>query len=132
MCQSGGGGTCDCGDPEAWKRDYVCSHHAKANTDEERMLTPEEQRLQARAKSLFSALICFAFELIYPDLEVFDEGNRYQSRHLLSEVLKTEEFSRFSLMLYNDEIHTYDQGLVVNYHWRRDCKTSRIQGRLVK
>lgn len=28
MGQSGGGGCCDCGDTEAWKRDPFCELHA--------------------------------------------------------------------------------------------------------
>lgn len=31
MSTSGGGGYCDCGDPEAWKSDPACDEH-KANS----------------------------------------------------------------------------------------------------
>ena len=106
MSQSGGGGTCDCGDIEAWKDHYVCTHHAKANTDQQRVLTPDEQQMFARAKTLFSAVICFAFEFIYSDSENLSD---ISSAGLLEDTLKNDPPTRFGLMLYNDEIHTYDQ-----------------------
>ena len=105
MSQSGGGGTCDCGDVEAWKNDYVCAHHAKANTDQERVLTPDEQRISTRAETLFSAIICFAFENIYRDSENLSD---ISSVDLLTDAVKNEP-TRYGLMLYNDEIHTYEQ-----------------------
>jgi hypothetical protein len=33
MGQSGGGGCCDCGDTEAWKRDPFCELHAVSNRE---------------------------------------------------------------------------------------------------
>ena len=110
MSQSGGGGTCDCGDVEAWKNDYVCSHHARANTDQPRVLTPEEQYLYARAKTLFSAVICYAFEFIYRDTESLDQIGLAS---MLSSVDPVP--SRYGLMLYNDEIHTYDQEMSLKF-----------------
>ena len=32
MCTSGGGGYCDCGDPEAWKAEPFCDTHKKGLT----------------------------------------------------------------------------------------------------
>ena len=31
MASSGGGGYCDCGDVEAWKRDAFCDYHLKGS-----------------------------------------------------------------------------------------------------
>ena len=44
MSASNGGGTCDCGDPEAWKQDYVCSHHAMANIKKENNTVNAEEQ----------------------------------------------------------------------------------------
>ena len=33
MSTSGGGGYCDCGDPEAWKTEPFCSIHRPENKD---------------------------------------------------------------------------------------------------
>ena len=112
---SGGGGCCDCGDPEAWKDGYVCTDHAPNKEKPAREKTPRELQLQKRAEILFLALVRFIFELVIPDVQMFsfseDSDSEMVKYYNSSSYLEPENkhiASTYALMLYNDEVHTYD------------------------
>jgi E3 ubiquitin-protein ligase UBR2 len=76
MMTSGGGGYCDCGDPEAWKFHPSCElHMPKSNTaqgnDTSNYVSKLPQDLQQRSTQLFGFLLDYAFEIL--SLENTDE-----------------------------------------------------------
>jgi len=104
MHSSYGGGYCDCGDPEAWTKDFACKMHTAERQpgDDELnfdMDIPEEMR--RRISKVTSILLKYAVTLICwqgtQDLPDF-----------LSEYPLPEGWHKFKTMLFNDETHTYD------------------------
>uniref|UniRef100_A0A182FB21 E3 ubiquitin-protein ligase n=1 Tax=Anopheles albimanus TaxID=7167 RepID=A0A182FB21_ANOAL len=60
MATSGGGGCCDCGDPEAWKKDPVCDDHNQSRAEQDASnleATPLPEPIQQRCKLVFRAII---------------------------------------------------------------------------
>ena len=111
-------GTCDCGDPEAWTSGHACTLHA-AYDKNTHQLDAEEIRAKSRARALFGAILCFVIEVIYPQIEEFNEtcSGPYEvfpyarisqagRRGLLDDLKRDTEYY---LMLFNDETHTFDQ-----------------------
>ncbi|XP_061601978.1 E3 ubiquitin-protein ligase UBR2 isoform X2 [Cololabis saira] len=106
MTTSGGGGFCDCGDTEAWKSSPFCQTHlpdgGEAPEDPVSQLSPD---LVARGYSLFSILLKYAVDLLTGDQQ--DQQDR-QDR--LPEGLEPpERADTYFCMLFNDEVHTYEQ-----------------------
>lgn len=94
MATSGGGGCCDCGDKEAWKRDPYCEDHmmgAKAPKDSN-IVTPRMKQMCAIA---FKGILKFCM----------------QSFQLRGDNTSPLEYDgdTFCTILYNDEVHTFDQ-----------------------
>lgn len=83
MMTSGGGGYCDCGDPEAWKSDPCCDLHMPKSTsqpvDDD---TPQNyyknlpNDLVERAKHLFTYILQFVFDVISSNKEELPESLR--------------------------------------------------------
>jgi len=105
MNVSAGGGYCDCGDSEAWKQHVHCNLHAPTDQDS----TSNDDILQrlpidlcSRAKKLFRILLSFIVRLLCTE--------DYKS---VPNALKNEfwdgEHKKYVTMLFNDEVHTYDQ-----------------------
>uniref|UniRef100_A0A182JY28 E3 ubiquitin-protein ligase n=1 Tax=Anopheles christyi TaxID=43041 RepID=A0A182JY28_9DIPT len=99
MATSGGGGCCDCGDEEAWKKYPFCEEHAciadqtQANQQQQTPL-PEERK--SRCETVFRAILNYSMQTLqmhgtgnYPELE--DDENTHCT------------------ILYNDETHTFEQ-----------------------
>ncbi|XP_034490388.1 E3 ubiquitin-protein ligase UBR1 isoform X2 [Drosophila innubila] len=97
MSSSGGGGCCDCGDDEAWKRDQYCELHLanRKNPLESKIIT---SAVLERAEICFSAILSFCVNY----LEI--EPNA--SLQCLDGEL---DGANFCTVLYNDESHTFDQ-----------------------
>ncbi|XP_030564536.1 E3 ubiquitin-protein ligase UBR1 isoform X1 [Drosophila novamexicana] len=97
MSSSGGGGCCDCGDDEAWKRDQYCELHLanRKNPLESKIIT---SAVLERAEICFSAILAFCVNY----LEI--EPNA--SLQCLDGEL---DGANFCTVLYNDESHTFDQ-----------------------
>ncbi|EDV92119.1 GH24736 [Drosophila grimshawi] len=97
MSSSGGGGCCDCGDDEAWKRDQYCELHLanSKNPFESEIIT---SAVLERAEICFSAILAFCVNY----LEI--EPNA--SLQCLDGEL---DGASFCTVLYNDESHTFDQ-----------------------
>ncbi|KAM8720480.1 hypothetical protein ACLKA7_006514 [Drosophila subpalustris] len=97
MSSSGGGGCCDCGDDEAWKRDQYCELHLanRKNPLESKIIT---DAVLERAEICFSAVLAFCVNY----LEIEPNASL---QCLDGEV----DGANFCTVLYNDESHTFDQ-----------------------
>ncbi|XP_016970698.1 E3 ubiquitin-protein ligase UBR1 isoform X2 [Drosophila rhopaloa] len=97
MSTSGGGGCCDCGDDEAWKKDHYCQLHLanRKNPLESKILT---EAVLERAEICFGAILAFCVNY----LEI--EPNA--SLQCLDGEL---DGAQYCTVLYNDESHTFDQ-----------------------
>ncbi|KAH8409276.1 hypothetical protein KR009_011816 [Drosophila setifemur] len=100
MSTSGGGGCCDCGDDEAWKKDHYCQLHLANRKDplESKIIT---EAVLERAEICFGAILAFCVNY----LEI--EPNA--SLQCLDGVKGCEDVGPYCTVLYNDESHTFDQ-----------------------
>ncbi|KAH8387185.1 hypothetical protein KR093_005434 [Drosophila rubida] len=97
MSSSGGGGCCDCGDDEAWKRDQYCELHLanRKNPLESKIIT---NAVLERAEVCFSAILSFCVNYLQIEPNA--------SLQCLDGELDGQNFCT---VLYNDESHTFDQ-----------------------
>ncbi|EDV38316.2 uncharacterized protein Dana_GF21816, isoform D [Drosophila ananassae] len=101
MSTSGGGGCCDCGDDEAWKKDHYCQLHLANRKDplESKIIT---DAVLERAEICFGAILAFCVNYleIEPNasLQCLDAGAEGQL-----------DGPQYCTVLYNDESHTFDQ-----------------------
>lgn len=100
MTTSGGGGFCDCGDSEAWKSGPYCSSHSPKDQDQDQdpvsVLAPD---LVSRAFSVFSVVLKYAVDML-----------TWEQEDSLPAVLEPpEKGDTYYCMLFNDEVHTYEQ-----------------------
>ncbi|KAJ8779984.1 hypothetical protein J1605_012020 [Eschrichtius robustus] len=102
MTTSGGGGFCDCGDTEAWKEGPYCQKHELNSSEieeEEDPLVHLSEDVIARTYNIFAIMFRYAVEILTwekeselpPDLEMVEKSDTYYC------------------MLFNDEVHTYEQ-----------------------
>ncbi|XP_023401425.1 E3 ubiquitin-protein ligase UBR2 isoform X9 [Loxodonta africana] len=102
MTTSGGGGFCDCGDTEAWKEGPYCQKH-ELNTseieEEEDPLVHLSEDMIARAYNIFAIMFRYAVEILTWEKE--DE--------LPADLEMVENSDTYYCMLFNDEVHTYEQ-----------------------
>ncbi|KAH9509159.1 E3 ubiquitin-protein ligase ubr2 [Bulinus truncatus] len=112
MSTSGGGGYCDCGDTEAWKSDPFCLLHKPRKEEIESDTINMEPMMQNIMVWVFRCVLKYASTLLtWEDNQVLPLGLK-QKIDASSPVYKC--------MLYNDEVHTYDQ--VINILQRAiDC-----------
>ncbi|XP_038154289.1 E3 ubiquitin-protein ligase UBR2 [Cyprinodon tularosa] len=102
MTTSGGGGFCDCGDTEAWKTGPYCQNHTpaersrQAEEDPVSLLPPD---LVARSSRIFSIILRYAVDLLTWD----------QEDQLPAGLEPPEHGDTYYCMLFNDEVHTYEQ-----------------------
>uniref|UniRef100_A0A8C0IT41 E3 ubiquitin-protein ligase n=1 Tax=Chelonoidis abingdonii TaxID=106734 RepID=A0A8C0IT41_CHEAB len=102
MTTSGGGGFCDCGDTEAWKESPYCQKH-ELNTaetaEEEDPLVHLSEDMIARAYNIFAIMFQYAVDIL-----------TWEKENELPPGLETVEKSdTYYCMLFNDEVHTYEQ-----------------------
>uniref|UniRef100_A0A8C7SNJ1 E3 ubiquitin-protein ligase n=1 Tax=Oncorhynchus mykiss TaxID=8022 RepID=A0A8C7SNJ1_ONCMY len=99
MTTSGGGGFCDCGDTEAWKKGPYCQKHEPNISDscQEDPLAHLSTDMIARCYNVFAIVLKYAVDMLTWDKEdelppgLEDRGDTYYC------------------MLFNDEVHTYEQ-----------------------
>ncbi|KAJ8014253.1 hypothetical protein DPEC_G00038350 [Dallia pectoralis] len=101
MTTSGGGGFCDCGDTEAWKKGPYCQTHEPNISDscQEDPLAHLAPDMVARCYNVFSIVLRYAVNMLTWEKE--DElptGLEPPDRH-----------DTYYCMLFNDEVHTYEQ-----------------------
>ncbi|XP_074503572.1 E3 ubiquitin-protein ligase UBR2 isoform X2 [Sebastes fasciatus] len=108
MTTSGGGGFCDCGDAEAWKKGPYCQKHTTAttrDTEEECCLSLQDPvsllpaDLVSRGFSIFSILLKYAVDMLTWD----------QEDQLPAGLEPPDRADTYYCMLFNDEVHTYEQ-----------------------
>uniref|UniRef100_A0A8C1GUL1 E3 ubiquitin-protein ligase n=1 Tax=Cyprinus carpio TaxID=7962 RepID=A0A8C1GUL1_CYPCA len=98
---SGGGGFCDCGDTEAWKKGPYCQKHEPNISDSSQKdpLANMTEEMIARTYNVFSIILKYAVDMLTWDKE--DE---------LPEGLEPPvRGDTYYCMLFNDEVHTYEQ-----------------------
>ncbi|CAH2244029.1 jg16690 [Pararge aegeria aegeria] len=66
MGQSGGGGCCDCGDTEAWKRDPFCQLHAAPDNEEQAQASTDPE-VTERMMIVASMCLSYCFRLLTLD-----------------------------------------------------------------
>ncbi|KAM4607650.1 LOW QUALITY PROTEIN: E3 ubiquitin-protein ligase UBR2 [Polymixia lowei] len=101
MTTSGGGGFCDCGDAEAWKKGSYCHKHqaAASSSSQEDPVAQLSEDMVARSYNVFSVILKYAVDMLTWDRE-----------DLLPVGLDPpERGDMFYCMLFNDEVHTYEQ-----------------------
>ncbi|KAH7722004.1 Zinc finger in N-recognin family protein [Aphelenchoides avenae] len=100
---SNGGGYCDCGDQEAWSRDYACRLHTPEVQpgDENQDLMPKLPRL---LESRVYNLSCLTMRYVV-NLLCWENTDTLPS---FIDYLGDEQDEVFQTILYNDETHTYD------------------------
>uniref|UniRef100_A0A3Q4AZ78 E3 ubiquitin-protein ligase n=1 Tax=Mola mola TaxID=94237 RepID=A0A3Q4AZ78_MOLML len=102
MTTSGGGGFCDCGDAEAWKKGPYCQKHtpaAPSRDTEEDPVTQLPADLVARSYNIFSIILKYAVDMLTWEQPV----------KLPAGLEPPERGDTFYCMLFNDEVHTYEQ-----------------------
>lgn len=97
MSTSGGGGCCDCGDNEAWKRDPSCEEHSAAISEifDGTIITDKNEKC---TEIVFKAILYYCVKTL-----------QIQSDSSLVELSDTEDEDVFCTVLYNDETHTFEQ-----------------------
>lgn len=102
MNTSGGGGYCDCGDQEAWTSHPFCNLHSpnEVNQDEKNPIETLPVDLTDRASALFMAALQYIVEILTWN----------QCDNLPSDLQVEGELNdTYITMLFNDEVHTFDQ-----------------------
>ncbi|XP_060728096.1 E3 ubiquitin-protein ligase UBR2 isoform X6 [Tachysurus vachellii] len=101
MTTSGGGGFCDCGDTEAWKKGSYCQKHEPNNGDssQEDPLASLSADMIARTYNIFSIILKYAVDMLTWDRE----------NELPLGLEPPERGDTYYCMLFNDEVHTYEQ-----------------------
>ncbi|KZC07599.1 E3 ubiquitin-protein ligase UBR2 [Dufourea novaeangliae] len=104
MGTSSGGGCCDCGDIEAWKRDPFCNLHLPGTQNKESRGNKLPGDIAERAVVTFEAVLRYCYDMLSlehlsvpADLQVKDKDN--------------DPFSisdNYCTVLFNDETHTFD------------------------
>ncbi|KAK6637539.1 hypothetical protein RUM44_007961 [Polyplax serrata] len=109
MASGMGGGCCDCGDVEAWKKDPFCDIHSTGNQVKNDTQKYFPADMIERCKVTFTGILKYAFQVL--TLE-HSPGLPHDLR-----LTEAEEdpfgFSdgphAYCTVLYNDEIHTFEQ-----------------------
>lgn len=110
MGTSGGGGCCDCGDTEAWKRDPFCEIHAVGTQSKESRGNKLPGDIAERAVVAFEAILEYCYELLTLKYTVALPSNlcvKDSCFDLATE--KLDDFDSYCTVLFNDETHTFDQ-----------------------
>ncbi|KAI0239315.1 E3 ubiquitin-protein ligase UBR2 [Lamellibrachia satsuma] len=100
MNTSGGGGYCDCGDVEAWKTEPFCNVHKKGvETQKKNPVDNLPAALRQRACQLFRVAVEYAADLLtWTECNSLPDGLRGPHTNNV-----------YITMLFNDEVHTYEQ-----------------------
>ncbi|XP_056213121.1 E3 ubiquitin-protein ligase UBR2 isoform X1 [Falco biarmicus] len=101
MTTSGGGGFCDCGDTEAWKEGPYCQKHelnTSETAEEEDPLVHLPEDMVARAYNIFAITFKYAVDIL-----TWEKENELPGLEMI------EKNDTYYCMLFNDEVHTYEQ-----------------------
>lgn len=101
MTTSGGGGFCDCGDAEAWKEGAYCQKHGMhiSEKESEDPLVQLSEDMVARAYNIFAIMFQYTVDIL-----------TWEKENELPPGLEcVEKDDTYYCMLFNDEVHTYEQ-----------------------
>ncbi|EFA01832.1 E3 ubiquitin-protein ligase UBR2 [Tribolium castaneum] len=99
MGTSQGGGCCDCGDVEAWKKAPFCDVHIAGTRNDAHRSLPED--LKQRTRIVFEAVLWYAYCLL---------RTGFVSDVRFGDITDTFfDSDAYCTILYNDEIHTFEQ-----------------------
>ncbi|XP_055026843.2 E3 ubiquitin-protein ligase UBR2 isoform X5 [Misgurnus anguillicaudatus] len=101
MTTSGGGGFCDCGDTEAWKKGPYCQKHEPniGDSSQKDPLANLSEQMIDRTRNVFSIILKYAVDMLTWEKEnELPEGLEPPARG-----------DTYYCMLFNDEVHTYEQ-----------------------
>ncbi|KAK4886967.1 hypothetical protein RN001_003238 [Aquatica leii] len=101
MGNSGGGGCCDCGDKEAWKKAPFCDIHIVGTQEQADVSGSLPEDLADRARVVYDAILWYAYNLL--TLE------HTTDLRLGSNDDNSFDIDTYCTVLYNDEIHTFEQ-----------------------
>ncbi|CAG2101484.1 unnamed protein product [Medioppia subpectinata] len=110
---NGGSGFCDCGDREAWKSNPFCDIHIQGvnsgdieSNDVLKRVPHEFSDLMDKTRLVFKAVLGYCFEIL-----TWDQNSRLPEDLVNKddETAENELEDTFVTMLFNDEIHTYEQ-----------------------
>uniref|UniRef100_A0A672PVT1 E3 ubiquitin-protein ligase n=1 Tax=Sinocyclocheilus grahami TaxID=75366 RepID=A0A672PVT1_SINGR len=101
MTTSGGGGFCDCGDTEAWKKGPYCQKHEPNISDSSQKLIGVKSLISLIGRYVFGG-VCFMIAFYYCMLVYWEKCN-------LLILFSRERGDTYYCMLFNDEVHTYEQ-----------------------
>ncbi|CAG0889985.1 unnamed protein product [Darwinula stevensoni] len=115
ISSSGGGGYCDCGDVEAWKKDAYCNIHLvgmQSESPAQKALHRMPPDLVERARIVFSTVLRYAYEMLTTDLALnlpSDLQLKEEERDPIHLMGLFESSDTYAAVMFNDETHTYDQ-----------------------
>ncbi|KAB0798887.1 hypothetical protein PPYR_06767 [Photinus pyralis] len=101
MGNSGGGGCCDCGDKEAWKKAPFCDIHIVGTQEETEVSGNLPEDIADRARIVFDAILWYAYNLLCLE--------HTADLRLGSNDDNSFDIDTYCTVLYNDEIHTFEQ-----------------------
>ncbi|XP_066279397.1 E3 ubiquitin-protein ligase UBR2-like [Branchiostoma lanceolatum] len=100
MSTSGGGGYCDCGDVEAWKQDPWCDIHKQGlGQQSQNPIEKLPKDVAARAWEVLKIALQYAVDILLWE----------QMDGLPQDLEPSVQQNTYVTMLFNDEIHTYEQ-----------------------
>lgn len=101
MGNSGGGGCCDCGDKEAWKKAPFCDIHIIGTQEQAEIKSSLPEDLAERTRIVYDAILWYAYNLL--TLEHTADLRHQNTEDALFDI------DTYCTVLYNDEIHTFEQ-----------------------
>lgn len=101
MATSTGGGCCDCGDVEAWKRGVFCETHLLGTQGDLTNSGALPEDLSERTRIVFNAVLWYAYNLLTYE-HTADLGLKDSDDDLF-------DIDTYCTVLYNDEVHTFEQ-----------------------
>lgn len=112
MGTSNGGGCCDCGDTEAWKKEPFCKTHEVGMQAKESRGNKLPGDIAERAVVAFEALLEYCYELLTLRYTVALPSNlciRDTEFYKSLTIDQLDIFDTYCTVLFNDEHHTFDQ-----------------------
>ena len=111
MHTSEGGGICDCGDSEAFTKDYLCSTHqeqAKEGKSAAEVLKTFPQDLRKRAEDLLYNVCVYAVNIVADFNNQLDLKSGAKEKELFPDLQYPLRHSNYCVVLLNDENHSYE------------------------
>lgn len=109
MGTSSGGGCCDCGDTEAWKKDPFCEIHTVGIQSKESRGNKLPGDIAERAVVAFEAILEYCYELLTLKYTVALPINLCIKDSVCSDITTDKPEDNYCTVLFNDETHTFDQ-----------------------